>query len=171
MKKTGRPPILEGRCLERTRISMTEYYRQCSGKMNIYDAAKSLDVSPNTIYNWLHHNRLEWSSPTDHNREPFRFELNGYRGTRNEHCKRAGVTHSNVRKIMQSCRVSFSEAIDIAVARAKARGLVAGIKQRCRQAGVSDSNVYQIKRDFGISANDALEIAVIRKATREARHG
>lgn len=145
--KTGRPPILETRCLERTGISMTEYYRQCSGKMNIYDAAKSLDVSPNTIYNWLHHNRLEWSSPTDHNREPFRFELNGYRG------------------------VSFADAIEIAVVRKNARGLVAGIKQRCRQAGVSNSNVYKIRKDYGISANDALEIAVIRKATREARHG
>lgn len=171
MKKTGRPLILETRCLERTGITMTEYYRQCSGKMNIYAAAKGLDVSPNTIYNWLHRNRLEWSSPTDNNREPFRFEFRGRRGTRSEHCRLAGVKHGTVSKIMLALRVGFADAVDIAAYRAKARDEIIAIKDRCRAAGISESNVRKIRKDYGISAADALEIAIVRKATREARDG
>lgn len=169
--KTGRPPILERRCLERTGISMTEYYRQCSGKMNIHAAAKTLDISPNTIYNWLHRNRLEWSSPTDNNREPFRFEFRGRRGTRSEHCRLAGAKHGTVSKIMRACHVGFADAVGIAVSRAKARDEIIAIRDRCREAGASESNVRKIRKDYGISAADALEIAIVRKATREARHG
>lgn len=171
MKKTGRPLILETRCLERTGITMTEYYRQCSGKMNIYAAAKGLEVSPNTIYNWLHRNRLEWSSPTDNNREPFRFEFRGRRGTRSEHCRLAGAKHGTVSKIMRACHVGFADAVGIAVSRAKARDEIIAIRDRCREAGVSESNVRKIRKDYGISAADALEIAIVRKATREARDG
>jgi len=150
---------------------MTEYYRQCSGKMNIYAAAKTLDVSPNTIYNWLHRNRLEWSSPTDNNREPFRFEFRGRRGTRSEHCRLAGVKHGTVIKIMRACHVGFADAVGIAVSGAKARDEILAIRGRCREAGVSESSVRKILRDYGVSAVDALEIAIVRKATRDARNG
>lgn len=171
MKRTGRPPILERRCLERTGISMTEYYRQCSGKMNIHAAAKALDISPNTIYSWLHRNRLEWSSPTDYNRESFRFEYRGRRGTRREHCRLAGVEYGTVYKIMRALHVGFADAVDIAASRAKARDEIIAIKDRCRAAGINESNVRKIRNDYGISAADALEIAIVRKSTREARNG
>lgn len=171
MKKTGRPLILEARCLERIGITMTEYYRQCSGRMNIHAAAMALDISPNTIYSWLHRNRLEWSSPTDYNRESFRFEYCGRRGTRREHCRLAGVEYGTVNKIMRALHVGFADAVDIAESRAKARDEILAVRDRCREAGITESNVRKIRKDYGISAVDALEIAIVRKTTREARHG
>jgi len=169
--KTGRPPILETRCLAVMQMPMAYYYILCNGTMRVRDMAKLLGVSPGTIYNWMARERLEWITPDDNNRASC-FIWRGFYGNRKQHCERHGVTYSAVRKISQVHGLPFADSLEIAIGRKDRRksGDMCSKREMAR-LGISNSNVYKIRKEYGTSVRDAVDIALARKATREARNG
>jgi len=152
-------------------MPIADYYAQCNGTMRVRDMARSLNVSPGTIYNWMARERLEWTTPEDNNRASC-ILWRGFYGNRKQHCEHHDVGYSAVRKIAQEYGLQFGDALEIAIGRKQRResGDVCSKREMARM-GISNSNVYKIRKDFNVSVRDAVDIALARKATREARHG
>ena len=169
--KTGRPPILEKRCKEKTGRTMAEYFDMAIGsRMTIRSMAVVLDVSPSTICNWAKANDKKWDTLPKCNLKFYGFEWRGFHGTQRQHCAHHGISFELAKSRAYRYRIPFIEAMQIAIdERDNPKPKKIPIKEQYKALGISHGNVLRIATDYGISMDDARDIALVRKKTREAK--
>jgi len=169
--KTGRPPILEKRCKEKTGRTMAEYFDMAIGsRMTIRSMAVVLDVSPSTICNWAKANGKKWDTLPKSNLKFYGFEWKGFHGTQRDHCDHHGVSYETTKAMAHRYKIPFVDALAIQISKKNNPPEVrVSVKARIKALGISYGNVRMIANEYGIDMQDAQEIALIRKQTREAK--